>query len=295
MMKEKMVLSRLRTWAVSMLVLSCLALHAQTTGVTLATVADCGESGMYFATLCPDHDVTIDKNVGDAFSIYVDLGFPYFNKLRIRGGKYNVKAGESVVFKTAEASTFEVPAASGIRSSLNSNDIICPAEDTPTADFIANLPLGEGEYIYMLTNLENNGGLGFTHFKGLTMRKGCFFIVSSIKPESISVPTHTATRAATDIEDGDMVPLLPGEAGSNEGFVTLVKNGPDDSFVPGDANNDGVVNGDDVRVMSDYILEKPVSSFAREAADVNGDNAVNVADIVGIIDIINAHEVSDTM
>ena len=97
---------------------------------------------MYLGKLCPDHDVAIDKSVGDAFSIYVDLGIPYFNKLRIRGGKYNVKAGESVVIKTTEAYTFDVPAASDIRSSLNSNDIICPAEDTPTADFIAQHPVG---------------------------------------------------------------------------------------------------------------------------------------------------------
>ena len=180
-----------------MLVFSCVAVHAQTDAVTLTSVADCGGSGMYIATLCPDHDVAIDKNVGDAFSIYVDLGIPYFNKLRIRGGKYNVKAGESIVIKTAEASTFEVPAASDIRSSLNSNDIICPAEDTPTTDFITQRPVSDGEYIYLLTNMERNGGFGFTYFTGDTMRKGSFFIVSTVEPETTGI-NSIKSNAATD-------------------------------------------------------------------------------------------------
>ena len=197
MMMKKMILYGLRTWTVLMLVLLCVAVHAQTDDVALTTVADSGGSGMYLGKLCPDHDVAIDKSVGDAFSIYVDLGIPYFNKLRIRGGKYNVKAGESVVIKTTEAYTFDVPAASDIRSSLNSNDIICPAEDTPTADFIAQHPVGDGEYIYLLTNMAGNGGFGFTHFTGDTMRKGGFFIISTVEPETTGIRS-IKSNAATD-------------------------------------------------------------------------------------------------
>ena len=239
----------------------------------LTTVADKGTSGMYLAKLCPDHDVSVDKNIGDAFSIYVDTGTPYFNKLRVRSGMYNVKAGECVVFKTIEAMSFEIPeAGSDIKSSLYSSDIICPTEDTPTADFIAQHSVGEGEHIYMLTNMERNGGFGFTHFVGDTMRKGSFFIISTFEPEptgiqhtlstastpkviydlsgrQVQIPrsgqiyicegrkfvyggksesaeicekqvdtSQIHTRADMDIEDGDVVPFLSGDAGNDDGF-----------------------------------------------------------------------------
>ena len=177
-----------RVLAISVLSLYCLAVQAQTESDKITTVADKGNSGMYLATFCPSQDVTIDKNVGDAFSIYIDMGVPYLNKLRVRSARYNVKAGECVVFKTAEPSAFELSVAEGdIKSSLYSNDIICPAEDTPTADFIAEHPVGEGEYIYMLTNMERNGGFGFTYFTGGTMRKGSFFIVSMVEPETTGI------------------------------------------------------------------------------------------------------------
>ena len=183
---------------ISSLMLSLtLSVHAQTVSEQLTTVADKGTSGMYIAKLCPDHDVSVDKNVGDAYSIYVDLGIPYLNKLRVRGGMYHVKAGESVIMSSVEPSTFEVIAAEDVKSSLFSNDVICPAEDMPTADFIAQHPVNDGEYIYMLTNMERNGGFGFTYFNGDTMRKGSFFIVSTVEPETTGIH-NIKSNAATD-------------------------------------------------------------------------------------------------
>ncbi len=333
-----------RVLAVSLFVCFNIVVKAQTTGDNITTVNDYGSSGMYFATLCPDHDVAVDKNVGDAFSIYIDLGSPFFNKLRVRGGKYNVKAGECVVFKTAEASSFEVPAAGDdIRSSLFSNDIICLNEDTSTDDFVSNHPVGDGEYIYLLTNMERNGGFGFTHFIGDIMRKGYFFIISTVKPETSAINaatrakdnissssakniydqrghkitkphagqiyiqdgrkyiaasggrnsqeattiplSHASTRADKDIEDGDPVPFLTGEAGNDDGFVTKLEIS-ESSFVRGDANGDGEVNSEDVMVISDYIMGKPTETFVMEAADVNGDETIDAADIVGTVKIV---------
>ena len=111
-----------------------------------------------------------------------------------------------------------------------------------------------------------NGGFGFTHFTGDTMKKGNFYIISTVEPETtgmqsvkgiatanamlynlqgLRVGTPTAgqiyisggrkfiyhaeesqtlpampvmTRATNDIEDGDQVPFLPGEAGNEDGF-----------------------------------------------------------------------------
>ncbi len=204
-----------RVLAISVLSLYCLAVQAQTESDKITTVADKGNSGMYLATFCPSQDVTIDKNVGDAFSIYIDMGVPYLNKLRVRSARYNVKAGECVVFKTAEPSAFELSVAEGdIKSSLYSNDIICPAEDNPTADFIAQHPVGEGEYIYMLTNMEKNGGFGFTYFNGDIMRKGSFFIVSTIEPETTgihNIKSNTATdRRIFDLQGREVSNPLAG-------------------------------------------------------------------------------------
>lgn len=235
-------------------------------GDSITTVADRGTSGLYYAKLCPGYDVAIDKDDAEVFSIYTDMGKGFFNVLRIRGGKNVIKVGDHVIVKTTEPKTIPL-VTSDKQSSVSYDDIICPTEDTPVADFQASHPVNEGEYIYMLTNMERNGGFGFTHFTGTTMKKGNFYIVSTVEPETTSihsmkgntttsamfynlqgqrVGTLTAgqiyirdgrkfvyrgdenqtaaatapamTRAANDIEDGDQIPFLPGEAGNEDGF-----------------------------------------------------------------------------
>ena len=281
-MKENPVFS-FRALAVLLFVcLSSIAKAAQTAGEDITTVADKGVSGMYLATLCPDHDVAIDKDSAEVFSIYTDCGNPNFLKMRVRSGKYIIKAGDCAVIKTTGAKTIPLEEISGKSSSVFVSDIICPAEDISAADFIIQHSVNEGEYIYMLTNMEENGGFGFTHFTGDIMRKGIFFIVSTVEPEmtNITSPQRSAeennpnftfhssqtfdlqgrkvnnprtgevyicngkkfiqhaepifdqpvtvlpiqegetarTRADKDIEDGDSVPFLPGEAGNDDGF-----------------------------------------------------------------------------
>ena len=185
--------------------------------------------------------------------------------------------------------------------------------------------------------MERNGGFGFTHFIGDIMRKGYFFIISTVKPETVNIVATRAydavpktndntiydmkgqrvstprsgqiyiqpgrkyvvasgensrsnvtrsqtsgTRATIDIEDGDPIPFLSGEAGNDDGFITI----PEPSFVRGDANGDGEVNSGDVMVISDYIMGKPTETFVMEAADVNGDETINAADIVGTVKIV---------
>ncbi len=58
------------------------------------------------------------------------------------------------------------------------------------------------------------------------------------------------------------------------------------SFIPGDANGDGVVNVLDVITVVNYIMELNPSPFIFKAADVTGDNIVNVLDLIGIVNII---------
>ena len=54
----------------------------------------------------------------------------------------------------------------------------------------------------------------------------------------------------------------------------------------GDADGNGDVNFMDVQALIDYVLDKPSDSFVFDAADINGDKIVSIADIVEIVNII---------
>ena len=187
----------IRVWTLTVLLLVCLVTgtQAQTIGTSIATVADNGTSGMFFATVGPEVDVAVNMDDAEAFSIYVESGKAYFCKLRIRGGRFIVKPGDCVVIKTAEQKTIALEGPDDDdKSSVRYTDLICLPEDMPTAEFIANNLVAEGEYIYMLTNMESNGGFGFTHFTGDTMRKGCFYIVSTIEPQTTAISATTRAK-----------------------------------------------------------------------------------------------------
>ena len=57
-------------------------------------------------------------------------------------------------------------------------------------------------------------------------------------------------------------------------------------IIPGDANGDEQVNVTDIVATVNYIMNKPSDDFNKYAADVNGDGEVNVTDIVGMVNII---------
>ena len=56
--------------------------------------------------------------------------------------------------------------------------------------------------------------------------------------------------------------------------------------VPGDANNDGVVDIVDVTSVISYILGQTPEKFSTEAADVNSDSVVDIVDVTIIIDLV---------
>ena len=56
--------------------------------------------------------------------------------------------------------------------------------------------------------------------------------------------------------------------------------------MPGDANNDGKVDVNDVTTVINYILGKNPDPFNFDNANINGDDAVDVMDVTLIIDII---------
>ena len=53
-----------------------------------------------------------------------------------------------------------------------------------------------------------------------------------------------------------------------------------DSYLKGDANRDGEVDEKDVNTIVSYIMGDIPEHLDEEAADLNGDKKVNVADIV---------------
>ncbi len=56
--------------------------------------------------------------------------------------------------------------------------------------------------------------------------------------------------------------------------------------MPGDANNDGKVDVNDVTTVINYILKKNPDPFNLDNANVNGDDAVDVMDVTAIINLI---------
>lgn len=58
------------------------------------------------------------------------------------------------------------------------------------------------------------------------------------------------------------------------------------SYIKGDANGDDVVNVGDYVTTANYILEMNPDPFIFEAADVDENNAIDVGDLVGIVNIV---------
>ena len=67
-------------------------------------------------------------------------------------------------------------------------------------------------------------------------------------------------------------------------FMSIVPLG---SEMLGDANCDGIVDMRDIDIIVEFIKKGKVDSFSFENADANGDDKVDVADIVTVLNIIN--------
>ena len=61
---------------------------------------------------------------------------------------------------------------------------------------------------------------------------------------------------------------------------------PDPQFIPGDVNNDGLVNISDVTAIIDYMLTQDASTINFDAADLNEDGVVNISDVTALIDMM---------
>lgn len=64
--------------------------------------------------------------------------------------------------------------------------------------------------------------------------------------------------------------------------ISNVSKGNNFMYIVGDANADGAVDAADYVVTANKIMERNVSTYYGDAADVNNDGTVNVVDLVGI-------------
>lgn len=58
------------------------------------------------------------------------------------------------------------------------------------------------------------------------------------------------------------------------------------TILVGDVNSDNVLDENDLKDLADYIMGKNPSGFNKKRADINGDDKVNAADIVMLIDML---------
>jgi len=69
------------------------------------------------------------------------------------------------------------------------------------------------------------------------------------------------------------------------GFILLVEE--DSQLLPGDVNGDNIVNILDIVIVANYTLgQAEFTEDQIQAADLNGDGTINILDIVQIINIV---------
>ena len=157
--------------------------YGDVAATTITTKADAGTSGKFFAKFTATSKVTINPDDAKVYSVYVDDGIAYFQALAKKSNQYVLFAGDDVIIKTDEEKEVEITPYNGTvaQSSVLIDDIWCLGADTPLADFQSDNMVA-GEYVYRLTNNAASGGFGFTYFTGATMKKGQFFIISTVAP-----------------------------------------------------------------------------------------------------------------
>lgn len=84
----------------------------------------------------------------------------------------------------------------------------------------------------------------------------------------------------------DYVVQVRGIYGSDTKTAWVQKTFTTTAPMPGDANGDDEVNVTDIMAVANFILGIDMTTFYEQAADVNGDDDVNVTDIMGIANII---------
>ena len=100
----------------------------------------------------------------------------------------------------------------------------------------------------------------------------------------------SASSVFAEVDKETCILYVPKNSGSKyraaEGWGEFKNIVEMESAKPGDANNNGDVDSKDIDAIVGYIMEGKTDSFIFKNADVNGDNKVNAADIVLIVNMI---------
>ena len=96
--------------------------------------------------------------------------------------------------------------------------------------------------------------------------------------KKLSVIALLIDKTTGKIVNGAKYKFDKGSDSGNGGFVFYE--------VPGDANQDGLVNVTDIVATVNHIMENSTGNFSVKAADINKDGLVNVSDIVMMVNII---------
>lgn len=94
--------------------------------------------------------------------------------------------------------------------------------------------------------------------------------------------THQLTISKMMLGDSDLTNKYEGQAQQAVSFTVQEAQ----AFKPGDANGDQTVDVMDVVLTVDYILNRQPANFIFKAADMNHDGVIDVSDVVGIVNVI---------
>ena len=108
-------------------------------------------------------------------------------------------------------------------------------------------------------------------------------------------PPVCGSQALDDINKWECKLIVPKDRASAyqgaeqwKDFFFMEEGEPSYSIISGDANGDGKVDNSDINATIDYIMNGKTEGFIFDNADMNGDQKVNAADIVQILNIIKA-------
>ena len=121
--------------------------------------------------------------------------------------------------------------------------------------------------------------MGYVKENGIVSGNGKLMTIYLNPAEELAEGNHLLTMNRIIMGDLSLINIYSGEAEQNLSYEMR-------TYILGDANGDQTVNVNDVVTTVDRILERETSSFVFEAADVNKDDVINVSDVVGIVDII---------
>lgn len=166
-----------------------------------------------------------------------------------------------------------------------------------TGGFQTELVLPEGVTVKSCVALRPGDAMPIDAYKvGNGNYRILFVFKANNRPEANSDAelVSLTLNIANDVEAGDYpVVLTSTEISSALGEAGTAKR-PDDvncllqirDFIPGDVNKDGVVNRHDIDCVAMIVAGGSTSGLSVQAADVNGDGAVSISDVIDIINMV---------